>query len=57
MKGKYISTTVMLAVLAGTKESFMLSIKETKADPKNHLLIWCKPAEKRINENSELNPA
>ena len=57
MKGKYISTSLMLAVLAGTKESFVLHVNEIKADPKNHQLIWSKTVDAGKKGESEINPA
>ncbi|MCK9404125.1 MAG: hypothetical protein M0Q26_12070 [Chitinophagaceae bacterium] len=57
MKGKYISTSLMLAVLAGTKEGFILHINETKADPKDHQLIWSKTADTGKKGKTETNPA
>ena len=50
MKGKYISTSLMLAVLAGGKEGSSVLVNETKASTHDHLLIWTKTngAEKSI---------
>ncbi len=45
MKGKYISTSLMLAVLAGGKEESLLHINETKASTQDHQLIWVKKRE------------
>lgn len=42
MKGKYISTSLMLAVLAGGKEGSSVLIEETKATTDDHKLIWSK---------------
>lgn len=57
MKGKYISTSLMLAVLSGTKEEFILQVNEIKADPKNHQLIWSKTVEIGKKEKNELSLA
>ena len=42
MKGKYISTSLMLAVLAGSKEGSSVLVDETKATTNDHKLIWSK---------------
>lgn len=42
MKGKYISTSLMLAVLAGGKEGSSVLVDETKATTADHKLIWSK---------------
>lgn len=42
MKGKYISTSLMLAVLAGGKEGSSVLVDETKATTDDHKLIWSK---------------
>lgn len=42
MKGKYISTSLMLAVLAGGKEGSSVLVDETTASTVDHKLIWSK---------------
>ena len=42
MNNKYISTSLMLAVLASGKTLQPLSVSETKASIGNHLFIWSK---------------
>jgi len=42
MNKKYITTSLMLAVLAGGKTRQDLYIPETKASIDDHLLIWKK---------------
>jgi len=42
MKGKYISTSLMLAVLAGGKDGNSLLVDETKATTLDHKTIWSK---------------
>lgn len=44
----------MLAVLAGAKEGYLLNVKEIKADPKNHQLIWSKLADTSKKDKNEL---
>lgn len=44
MRGKFITTNLKLAVLAGGKRSKLLSVKETKASLENFELIWSKPS-------------
>jgi hypothetical protein len=42
MKGKYITTSLMLAVLAGGKAGNSVMVDETTATTKDHTLIWSK---------------
>jgi hypothetical protein len=42
MKGKYITTSLMLAVLAGSKECPSVLVDETCASVNDHLMIWMK---------------
>jgi hypothetical protein len=42
MKGKYISTSLLLAVMASEKSAHMMHLAETKASTKDHELIWSK---------------
>ena len=42
MNKKYITTSLMLAVLASGKTIQALNVPETKASIENHLLIWRK---------------
>lgn len=53
MKGKYISTSLMLAVLAGGKEDACLIVDETAASTNDHKLIWSK--EDAVKNNTVLN--
>jgi len=42
MKGKYITTSLMLAVLAGGKNGVSVLVDETTATTGDHTLIWSK---------------
>jgi hypothetical protein len=42
MKGKYITTSLMLAVLAGGKNGISVLVDETPAATVDHTLIWSK---------------
>ncbi len=42
MKGKYITTSLMLAVLAENRKNNMALVAETTASTKDHTLIWSK---------------
>lgn len=42
MKGKYITTSLMLAVLAGGKNGISVLVDETPAATVDHALIWSK---------------
>lgn len=42
MKGKYITTSLMLAVLAGGKNGNSVLVDETPAATADHTLIWSK---------------
>jgi hypothetical protein len=42
MKGKYITTSLMLAVLSGGKKEDTILVDETTASTKDHTLIWSK---------------
>jgi hypothetical protein len=42
MKGRYITTSLMLAVLAGGKKGTTVLVDETTATTKDHMLIWSK---------------
>ncbi|GEM_PF-993387 len=53
MKGKYISTSLMLAVLAGGKEGSSLLVDETTASTNDHKLIWSK--DDAVKNNTVLN--
>ena len=55
MKGKYISTSLMLAVLAGGKEGTSVLVNETKATTHDHRVIWTKAndSEKSITTKAE----
>lgn len=50
MKGKYITTSLLLAVLAGGKNGVSVLVDETTAATQDHTLIWTrdtiKPTEK-----------
>lgn len=50
MKGKYITTSLMLAVLAGGKAGTSVLVDETKASTTDHTLIWSKTVA-AANEN------
>ncbi len=51
MKGKYISTSLMLAVLAGGKEEPTILVQETKAITTDHRLIW-----RKLENNEPMSP-
>lgn len=57
MKGKYISTSLMLAVLAGGKEGNTVLVKEMPANTNDHLLIWSKTPEVSIKPIASVNEA
>jgi hypothetical protein len=42
MKGKYITTSLMLAILSGGKKGNTILVDETTASTKDHTLIWSK---------------
>ncbi len=42
MKGKYITTSLMLAVLAGGKNGISVLVEETAAATQDHAVIWSK---------------
>ena len=42
MKGKYITTSLMLAVLSGGKAGNSILVDETTAVTDNHAVIWSK---------------
>ena len=42
MKGKYITTSLLLAVLAGGKNGASVLVDETPAATGDHTLIWSK---------------
>lgn len=42
MKGKYITTSLLLAVLAGDNKGRSVLTDETSATTKDHSLIWSK---------------
>jgi len=42
MKGKYITTSLRLAVLSGGNHGASVLVDETKASTDNHQLIWSK---------------
>lgn len=42
MKGKYITTSLMLAVLAGGKAGNSVIVDETTASTMDHTMIWSK---------------
>jgi hypothetical protein len=42
MKGKYITTSLRLAVLSGGNHGASVLVDETKATTHNHQLIWSK---------------
>jgi hypothetical protein len=42
MKGKYITTSLMLAVLAGGKAGTSVLVDEITASTKDHTMIWSK---------------
>lgn len=44
MKGKYITTSLMLAVLAGGKNGVSVLVDETTATTQDHTLIWTREA-------------
>jgi hypothetical protein len=57
MKGKYISTSLMLAVLAGGKEGTTVLVHETPANTNDHQLIWSKTPEVSIQPIASANDA
>ena len=60
MNSKYITTSLMLAVLASGKSEQILGMPETKACLENHLLIWHKTiliSEHSIVKNEDQTPA
>jgi hypothetical protein len=42
MKGKYITTSLLLAIMASERSAQMTDISETKASVEGHQLIWTK---------------
>jgi len=50
MKGKYISTSLLLAVMASERATNMVHLAETKASTEGHELIWSKdiPSAKQL---------
>lgn len=42
MKGKYITTSLMLAALASAKKGTRVLVEETTASTKDHTIIWSK---------------
>ena len=42
MQGKYITTILKLAVLAGSRQQKQTEVKETMAQTSSHRLIWSK---------------
>ncbi|NCI47831.1 hypothetical protein [Sediminibacterium soli] len=42
MEGKYISTSLILAILGNGRGCFSLEVTETTADTRNHELVWTK---------------
>lgn len=42
MKGRYITTSLMLAVLSESKKKSTVLVAETTASTKDHTLIWSK---------------
>lgn len=42
MKGRYITTSLMLAVLSESKKASTVLVAETAASTKDHTLIWSK---------------
>jgi hypothetical protein len=50
MKGKYITTSLLLAIMASERSAQMADISETKASVEGHQLIWSK----NIPSSSEL---
>jgi hypothetical protein len=50
MKGKYISTSLLLAVMASAKSAHMMHLDETKATTEDQELIWSKdiPSAKQL---------
>ena len=52
MKGKYINTVIMMAVLAGKRSRRIAKEKETLNSLNNHKVIWSKngPAETTANQ-------
>ncbi|MES2003646.1 MAG: hypothetical protein V4450_03930 [Bacteroidota bacterium] len=42
MKGKYITTSLMLAVLASGKNGISVLVDETSAATQDHTLMWSK---------------
>lgn len=42
MKGKYITTSLMLAVMAAAKNQSTILVEETTASTNDHTLIWSK---------------
>ncbi|MBV9987921.1 MAG: hypothetical protein JO301_09595 [Chitinophagaceae bacterium] len=60
MKGKYITTSLLLAIMASEKTAQSINVPETKAATDGHALLWSKdvPSAKelaaRINGRDEL---
>lgn len=46
MKGKYITTSLMLAVLAGGKNGVSVLVDETTATTQDHTPIWTRDTNK-----------
>ena len=42
MKGKYITTSLLLAVMASERTSHLINLPETTATTDGHELIWSK---------------
>lgn len=50
MKGKYITTSLMLAVLAGGKSGVSVLVDETTAATQDHTPIWTRDANKPVEK-------
>lgn len=60
MKGKYISTSLILAVLAGGKHQPTILVDEIMASTRDHQFIWTKADQNikvSVSEITEGNPA
>lgn len=42
MKGKYITTSLLMAILGSGRSGSSVEVAETTADTQNHELIWAK---------------
>ncbi|MBI2284073.1 MAG: hypothetical protein HYU71_10215 [Bacteroidetes bacterium] len=54
MKGKYITTSLLLAVLAGGKNGVSVLVDETTAATRDHTLIWTRDTSKPTEKLSQM---